>query len=342
MLPERSPHPSGDDLHPDDLRTARDLLRAGQVTRALHLFESLAPQPEEPGRPVDPRDAVDALAGLVECRLARGELTPAEAAAARMPPVAADGGVASALVAHALGELATARGDHEAAATRYAEAGTALAGDRQATDDVPWATAAALALARLGRGREAQARAADQLAAARRTGSPYALAQALRTVAATSTDGGRLDLLREARACVAEVRAERLAAQIDTDLAVLLTLQGGPESRAEAVALLRGAEAYAAREDLFPLQNRVRSLLERLGEEPQRIRSETLAVLTVTEHKAARMAAEGLTNREIAGQLSVTVKAVEWHLSHVYRKLGIHSRTMLSESLGGRVPAEVG
>jgi DNA-binding CsgD family transcriptional regulator len=33
----------------------------------------------------------------------------------------------------------------------------------------------------------------------------------------------------------------------------------------------------------------------------------------------------------------VTIKAVEWHLSHVYRKLGISSRTNLSTTLGASV-----
>ena len=69
--------------------------------------------------------------------------------------------------------------------------------------------------------------------------------------------------------------AERLAAQVDTDLAVLITLQDGAGAREEAVALLRAAEAYAGREDLFPLQNRVRHLLQRIGEQPRLIRSET-------------------------------------------------------------------
>lgn len=335
MLPERSPSPPG-----DDPPTARDLLRSGQVARALEHYETAAASPEGD---VD----VATLVGLVECRLARGELPLAERAAQRLPLVTRDGGLPAALAAHALGDLASARGDQENAALRYAEAGDALARvpepvTAEERESVPWRSGAALALARLGRHREAQVLAAEQLTSARRSGCPIALAQALRTVAATSADGGAITLLREARSALVGVRAERLAAQIDTDLAVLLTLQGDPVGRLEAVALLRGAKTYAAREDLFPLQNRVRRLLERLGEQPHRIRSETLAALTATERKAARMAAEGLTNREIADRLRVTVKAVEWHLSHVYRKLGIRSRTMLPDSLGAREPAEVG
>ena len=110
--------------------------------------------------------------------------------------------------------------------------------------------------------------------------------------------------------------------------------RGDPTDAAEAVTLLRRAEAYAGREDLFPLQSRVRRILERVGEEPRRILSETLASLTVTEQTTARLAAAGMTNREIAAELAVTVKAVEWHLSNVYRKLKIRGRTGLADTMG--------
>jgi DNA-binding CsgD family transcriptional regulator len=59
-----------------------------------------------------------------------------------------------------------------------------------------------------------------------------------------------------------------------------------------------------------------------------------MAVLTDSERRVARLAADGLTNRQIAEQLLVTVKAVEWHLSNVYRKLEIRSRKALAPSLG--------
>jgi DNA-binding NarL/FixJ family response regulator len=45
-----------------------------------------------------------------------------------------------------------------------------------------------------------------------------------------------------------------------------------------------------------------------------------------------------MSNRQIAQQLFVTVKAVEWHLSNVYRKLGIRSRTRLPAVLSVPTP----
>jgi DNA-binding NarL/FixJ family response regulator len=45
------------------------------------------------------------------------------------------------------------------------------------------------------------------------------------------------------------------------------------------------------------------------------------------------MAAEGMTNREIAQALFVTPKTVEVHLSNAYRKLGISSRRQLASVL---------
>jgi DNA-binding CsgD family transcriptional regulator len=57
------------------------------------------------------------------------------------------------------------------------------------------------------------------------------------------------------------------------------------------------------------------------------------ARLTAGELRVARMAAAGATNREIAEALVVTRKAVEWHLTNAYRKLGVRSRADLPRSL---------
>jgi DNA-binding NarL/FixJ family response regulator len=56
--------------------------------------------------------------------------------------------------------------------------------------------------------------------------------------------------------------------------------------------------------------------------------------LTASERRVARMAAEGMTNREIAQALFVTMRTVEVHLTHAYQKLGISSREKLPAALG--------
>ncbi len=55
--------------------------------------------------------------------------------------------------------------------------------------------------------------------------------------------------------------------------------------------------------------------------------------LTPAERRAAELAAAGLSNKEIARQLVVTIHTVEVHLSRVYAKLGIRSRSQLSGRL---------
>lgn len=56
--------------------------------------------------------------------------------------------------------------------------------------------------------------------------------------------------------------------------------------------------------------------------------------LTAGERRVAVLAADGLTNRQIADALFVTPKAVDFHLGNAYRKLGIKGRAFLSDALG--------
>jgi DNA-binding CsgD family transcriptional regulator len=278
--------------------------------------------------------AVRHAAALTECHLARGDLARAMASGEQVRAFTSYDGLPGGLAAYTLGEIASAQGDAELGSLRYAEASEHLVPDLDDPDLVPWRSGAALALTRLHRQREADQLAREHLALAREAATPYTIAHALRTAATTNADGSRLVLLREAQGILKDIEARRLAAQVDTDLAVLLTLEGSAAGSAEAVTLLRRAEAYAGREDLFPLQSRIRGILLRVGEEPRRILSETLASLTVTEQTTARLAASGMTNREIAAELAVTVKAVEWHLSNVYRKLKIRGRGGLADTMG--------
>ena len=58
--------------------------------------------------------------------------------------------------------------------------------------------------------------------------------------------------------------------------------------------------------------------------------------LSETEERVAALAAQGRSNRQIAAELYVSVRTVEAHLSHVYRKLGVRSRAELARRLMSR------
>jgi DNA-binding CsgD family transcriptional regulator len=57
--------------------------------------------------------------------------------------------------------------------------------------------------------------------------------------------------------------------------------------------------------------------------------------LTEAELRVALLAADGLTDREICGQLYLSQKTVELHLGRIHRKLGVRGRTELAR----RIPA---
>lgn len=57
-------------------------------------------------------------------------------------------------------------------------------------------------------------------------------------------------------------------------------------------------------------------------------------LLTTQEAQIARMASDGMTNREIAAHLYLSHRTVEWHMRELVGKLGISSRSELGDALG--------
>jgi len=83
---------------------------------------------------------------------------------------------------------------------------------------------------------------------------------------------------------------------------------------------------------LAAFAGRARAELRATGERAQPRSPGAPEVLTAQEAQIARLAAERLSNREIAGRLFISASTVEYHLHKVFRKLGVTSRVQLAQT----------
>jgi DNA-binding CsgD family transcriptional regulator len=193
-----------------------------------------------------------------------------------------------------------------------------------------WRARAASLLASLGRRDEAIGLVREELERCRAFAAPGPLGAALRTLGTLEEgDTGRA-LLSEAVELL-RGSSERL------ELGSALLEQGA--------ALRRAGRRVAAREPLGEaleiarecgatvVAARAHDELVAAGARPRRDPTQSRSRLTASELRVARLAADGMTNREIAQALFVTEKTVETHLGSVFRKLAIGSRSQLARAL---------
>lgn len=167
-------------------------------------------------------------------------------------------------------------------------------------------------------------------------GASRTLGAALRVLGLVERGAAAERALREAINVLApsHARLEHARALIDLGAAPRRANQ-----RREAQDLVRRGLDIAHRAGAVAVMRNAQEELAAMGARPRTPVLTGVEALTGSERRVARLAAEGLSNKEIAQALFVTVKAVEVHLTDVYRKLGIRSRSRLPGALSVGFPA---
>ncbi|HKC28085.1 MAG TPA: AAA family ATPase [Jatrophihabitans sp.] len=171
----------------------------------------------------------------------------------------------------------------------------------------------------------------EQLSAlAHASGTEFALGISANRGALMRSDAAAEDLYREAIERLGRTRMRVDLARSQLLYGEWLRRQG---RRVDARNQLRtayealtaiGAEAFA---------DRAWRELSATGETVRKRTVDTVGELTSQEASIARLAGEGLTNPEIAAQLYISPRTVEWHLRKVFSKLGVSTRRQLRRSL---------
>ena len=192
-----------------------------------------------------------------------------------------------------------------------------------------WRAEAAILLYQLGEPERAGDLAAEAVRRAEAFGSPVARGIGLRAAALVARPPGhdRLD------ASVAVLRGSGARLELARSLVERGAALRRSGRRANARDPLREGLKVAVECGADVLAARAHDELVAAGARPRRDPIESRSTLTASELRVARMAAEGLRNREIAQALFLTEKTIEVHLTRVYRKLEIRSRSQLARAL---------
>jgi ATP/maltotriose-dependent transcriptional regulator MalT len=232
-----------------------------------------------------------------------------------------------------------ARGEHRAALASALELGASLAAfghTNPAASHPGWRSLAAMEHHALGEPGEALDLAREEVELARAWGSPGSLGRALRIFGLIQGGEDGIPSIRDAVAVLAGSPAQLEHGYALANLGAALRRTN---RRSEARDPLREALEIAQRSGSILLAEQAHEELIATGARPRRVELKGAASLTPSERRTAAMAADGMSNREIAQALFVTLRTVEMHLSNTFRKLEISARTQLAGALAGATEA---
>ena len=189
---------------------------------------------------------------------------------------------------------------------------------------------AALANAASGDDSRALAVATRHLEFARRWGGPSLLGRALGVRGVVDAGASRIGFLEEAVAVLEDSPARLELARAAVELGAALRRAG--HRRAARDELMRGGD-LSHRCGASALASRARAELMATGARPRRAAFSGVGALTAAERRVAMLAAAGMTNREIAKELTVSAKTVSGQLAAVYLKLDVHDRSALAAAM---------
>jgi DNA-binding CsgD family transcriptional regulator len=275
---------------------------------------------------------------LVKALVDQGKLEEAEQALAPLDSEAESGFVAASILRLARGGLRVGQGRVAEGLDDFLAVGADLARAMVTCPGfLPWRSEAALAHLALGDHESAERLSAEELDLARAFGAWRALGVASRAAGLVAGGERGEHLLREAIEAFDRVDARLEKARALTDLGAMLRRRN---RRTEAKELLREALDAAHRVGAARLAEQAETELRATGARPRRVVLTGLESLTSSERRIAELASKGLTNREIAQTLFITMRTVEGHLTSIFRKLQLDSRNELEAVLADGTPIE--
>jgi DNA-binding CsgD family transcriptional regulator/tetratricopeptide (TPR) repeat protein len=163
-------------------------------------------------------------------------------------------------------------------------------------------------------------------------GTDFALGLEARCRALVSDGPAAEELYREA---IERLRRTRLRPEVGRAHLLYGEWLRRENRRVDAREQLRTAHELLVAIGMEAFAERARQELQATGEKVRKRTAETRDDLTAQERQIARFASDGLSNPEIGARLFLSSRTVEWHLRHVFVKLGIRSRRELPSALGG-------